>query len=354
MSGDYMLTLFFIVFISGSLGGLIFALHVDHTHELTFPWDGKSKDTGWLGHIIIGVGGSVVAIAIFVAVMRYSLDELIVVDSVGVETVQRSNPSSVPASLPASISASTSVSATATVTAPVLSSKEASPSLPDLKSAEHLYKTKRLEKILFLLSIGILGGYSGLRIISGMSDAMMRKLQSELDKLEKNQSERDRQYQKDKKKQQEDIKSYEKKIKDLTITTEVQKGIAHYHSENFQQAAEQLKLCTAKYPEKLSAWAWLASTYRQLGKLDEAIVTVNKAIEISPNHYLPYYNKACYLLLTKSPISDVFASLESALSKLSTLEEKATVKATLLADKDLLSLKDEDTGRWDNLIKSLD
>lgn len=352
-----MLTLFLIVFISGSLGGLIFALHADHTHQLTFPWDGKSKDTGWLGHIIIGVGGSVVAIAIFVAVMRYSLDELIIVNNVEEETVQRPAISSVPASLPASISSSTSVSASTSTSTSVSVSKtdkEMIPSYPDLKSAEHLYKTKRLEKILFLLSIGILGGYSGLRIISGMSDAMMRKLQSELDKLEKNQSERDRQYQKDKKKQQEDIRSYEKKIKDLTITTEVQKGIAHYHSGNFQQAAEQLKLCTDKYPDKLSAWAWLASTYRQLDKLDEAIITVNKAIEISPNHYLPYYNKACYLLLTKSSASDAFASLESAISKLSSPEERATVKATLLEDKDLLLLKEKDPGRWDNIIKSLD
>lgn len=64
-----------------------------------------------------------------------------------------------------------------------------------------------------------------------------------------------------------------------------QKGITHYNSGNLEGALEYFKKVHAVAPQELSNTYNLASTYRRLNLLPQAIETYKKVLEQTPNHH---------------------------------------------------------------------
>ncbi|MGL4936248.1 hypothetical protein, partial [Shewanella sp.] len=60
--------LFWTTVISGSFGGFVHALESEKTHAMKVPFDGRLADSGIWGHVFIGGCGSIVAVAVMIAI----------------------------------------------------------------------------------------------------------------------------------------------------------------------------------------------------------------------------------------------------------------------------------------------
>lgn len=125
-----------LLLLGGSLGGLAFSLDDDGSHRLRLPWSGHEVDSGVVGHIGVGIAASFVSVA--AAIVLLDLDAwsvIIFTDPIRYGAVDAEG---------------------------------------------------GVKSILYTLGVSIVGGYSGLRMISGVSNAMMEKMKKEVDsKLKK-------------------------------------------------------------------------------------------------------------------------------------------------------------------------
>ncbi|MDD2228817.1 MAG: tetratricopeptide repeat protein [Candidatus Cloacimonetes bacterium] len=88
----------------------------------------------------------------------------------------------------------------------------------------------------------------------------------------------------------------------------------NYSTGNYAEAEKSLKLALALNPELKDAQYYLGATYFKSGKLDEAIVSLNKNVEKEPDH-LPS------LLM----LMDVYEQSNQALNRLEVMEKIATL-----------------------------
>ncbi len=83
-----------------------------------------------------------------------------------------------------------------------------------------------------------------------------------------------------------------------------------------------------------------ASVQAKMGKLDEAIGSMTKGIEIVPNYPVSFYNRACYYCL-KGDKANALADLEKAISMNPNYKESAVKDEdfkTLYEDEDFKKL----------------
>lgn len=231
-----------LIVIAGGLGGLVYTLSAPTSHSFRVPWHGKEFDSGFIGDIFIGICGAFVAIG--AAIPVFELD-------VSVFELYWST-SNEPQGL--------------------------------------------IKPTIFVLAIGVVGGFSGLRMISGLSDAMLQKLEKEVKNLDtelKLNSQNDQ-------KLRNDYKLLEGRF--FIVSGQAAEGVSLIQ-EYLEDTSNQ---------SNSKAWCWLAIGLKRIHKIRDALDAIQKAINIEPKNWLHYYNKACYqaLLVSNEEIS-VQAVLET-------------------------------------------
>jgi tetratricopeptide (TPR) repeat protein len=75
------------------------------------------------------------------------------------------------------------------------------------------------------------------------------------------------------------------------------KGDALRNLENYQDAVPLLVAAVDLAPSKIDAWMALGWCYKRIGRLDDAIDSLERAHEVQPAEPLIEYNLACYYSL---------------------------------------------------------
>lgn len=263
-------SIFFItslIAISGGTGGLVFALATPNSHNLTIPLKGEEIDTGFIGHILIGIAAAFVVVA---------LAQFLGID---IEFVKKQSVSGELISQPA------------------------------------------ISTILRVFAIGIIGGFTGLKIIETVSNKLMKEVQERLEKIEQ--------------KSTADSKT-------LSCLIDDQRLLWANEKLNLGLYAEALNDCDdilLRF-ESGKVYGTKARALRGLGRLDEAIDAINKGIEAlhgQVNHEtLPilYWNRACYKALKNMDINDVISDIDKS------LELNSEFSKDICKDPDLIPCRD--------------
>ncbi|CAH6874729.1 putative TPR_REGION domain-containing protein [Vibrio chagasii] len=297
-----MLLFFTVLVIAGSLGGLIYALESDsaYDHNLCIPWDGKEINTGWLGHVIVGIGGAIVTIGAAIPVFRMDITPIAEYHLLVEQPPSNTSFNAVIA--PAQQPLSEGLSSVSGATANQVKEAEQNTSITPKSS---FTKKDTLELILYMLALGIIGGYSGLRIISGMSDAMIKKLEKEVDDKVKKSTQT---LQKENQKIRDSVAVSLKKDRELKSELDKQKDSNNLIKAAFLiktgkagEGVEILKKQREKTPKNDKVIMWLGSGYRQLKKYSDALQCALDAVQLDPEEWAYSYNCACYLSLTEKP-----------------------------------------------------
>ena len=271
---------------SGALGGFIYTLNSPTSHTFRIPWMGE-YDSGFLGHVIIGIGGALVAVAAAVPILDLNLNIFIGVTS------KLGNPE---------------------------------PLIPGL---------------FYIIAIGIIGGYSGLRIISGLSDAMLKKLQQEMaenmeetkrslakkeEEIQKLKQEVDNNFIEDQKRDSE--------LKSALAKTELLQGNFLIFSGKPDQGVEKLLQYLKSNHEDAIAWSWLAMGYKRIGKIEEAVNAVCKAIELTPDKWVYHFNLACYYSMARKDLVLIKSSISKAIHTAADENDVKEIIESLTSDAD--------------------
>lgn len=119
-----------------------------------------------------------------------------------------------------------------------------------------------------VIALGVLSGFSGIRLLSGMSTKLIRRI-SEID---------------------ERIDQVERTDRVAELRRQ-----ADFLVENKPDRAKMIyDKALLVDPESEPARIGLAKALCRLGRLPEAVATLTKAIERNPNAAQAYYNRACY------------------------------------------------------------
>ena len=262
----------FLVGFGGICGGLVHALESDRTHHLLF--NGKLADTGAYGHMFIGFCGSYVALAVVMLVFGMDLSNAL--------------------DAPAKISVI-------------------------------------VQYMLYLLAIGVVGGYSGLPIISLISNAALKKVQQEVDSLKKHEEQF-----------KEELNKQKDKVNSLNLQNMILKAESYARNEEFSKAIELLeKEYLPKDSNNAIAYHWLALCEKRRGNIEKAKEYVLRSIDITPSR-LGYYNLACYLHLSGVPVQGVVEKLEKAWQYAASESDRKRFWKSLQDDPDLATLRTED------------
>jgi tetratricopeptide (TPR) repeat protein len=281
---------YLLVALGGMFGGFVHALESDKTHLI--PVKGTPTDTGAWGHVFIGFCGAFVALAVMLAIFGLDLDK--------------------------ALNSETKLS----------------------ESTKYMF---------YLTAIGIVGGYSGLPIISLISNAALKKVQQEVDALktaEKNTKEEVEQLKTSEKALQEQLSEMSKQLndKDDTLNKVTLKSIL-LSAESYakqEMYSEAIKIIKDEYLPKdeshSKAYFWLAWCEKRLMHFDKAIEYVRKSIALEPSR-LGYYNLACYLNLNGNSQDEVMAALHEAWKHAVTPADKQRFKSCLQNDDDLATVR---------------
>lgn len=227
-----------LIMVSGGLGGVIFSLESNDSHKLCIPFKGELKDSGFLGHIFIGIGGAFVAVAGSVPVFDLDL------------------------------------------------------SLYDQVWGEWS-TVKLLPSTLYVIGISILGGYSGLRIISGLSNKMLDQLRKEMSEVKSGLEENVMQDQE----RDKEINELKNSLSDSEKERLLLRGAFLVETSDYADALKILNEYICLYPDEPKPWMWKARAEKRKKDIDAAIKSARKAIELRGDYWLYWYNLACYMSL---------------------------------------------------------
>jgi tetratricopeptide (TPR) repeat protein len=154
-------------------------------------------------------------------------------------------------------------------------------SLKNIETIDHVIK---------LIALGILSGFAGIKVLTGMSNKIIKRVSSieeRITKVEKN----------------EQINELIRHADFLMRTNKLNRSLIVY------------KKALEFDPESEPALIGLAKVYRRLGKWEDAISILNKVVDKHPQSERAYYNRACYKNLCKkydkeSILSDLKASIK--------------------------------------------
>lgn len=277
------LSLVFLVGFGGICGGLVHALESEKSHQLIF--NGKMSDTGAYGHMFIGFCGAYVALAVVMIVFGMDL----------------------------------------------------------ANALDHPTKISVIVQYMFyLLAIGVIGGYSGLPIISLISNAALKKVQQEVDALKKQEEQFKDEV--DSLKAQEknfelELNTQKDKVGNLYLQNLLLKAESHARNEEFTKAVELLETeFLPRDDNNPAAYHWLALCEKRRGNVFKAVQHVKKSVELSPSR-LGFFNLACYLNLNGEPASKVIENLKLAWQNARTDSDKNRFYKGLQDDEDLASLR---------------
>tara|TARA_R110001599_G_C12275986_1_gene662382 strand:+ start:846 stop:1922 length:1077 start_codon:yes stop_codon:yes gene_type:complete len=281
-----------LIIISGALGGFIYALSAPDSHSFKIPLNDKEYDSGFLGHVIIGIGGAFVAIA--AAVLALGLD-LTVFEQIWDKTNKPNN---------------------------------------------------LIPTVIYALAVSVVGGYSGLRIISSLSDAMIKKLEHDIVEIKANAEswnedskakinslsrQLSENYQEDKRR--------EKLLAESDERYQLLNGKFLIREGHPKDGSAALEKYLSKHPEDAKTWCWLGIGRKKAGELDKAIMAINKAIELEPDDWLYIYNLACYKTLKEQKSALVISLLRRSIDLAKDDESRTELMELLKSDSDFESIR---------------
>lgn len=302
-----------IIMASGAAGGFIYALAAQETHKLRLPFcykkikAGDTRDpklqvgdprpveveTAFLGHMVIGGCAAFVVVAITIKMFGMDLTPML-------EHLAQSDLDSAAHQAP--------------VESNLLQASLAPP---------NVITQKVVELYIYLVGLGILGGFSGLQIISGLSRKMIKELEK---KVDENIGALTAQVRKD-----ENNLAETRIDQDLTNARQkIDEG----------RAKEALQDCNNVIALKPSARAYgiKARALRAIGRTDKAIDCLKKGLKLPEESRevrgVLYFNLACYRHLNKESIESVQHELDKA------IELNPPLRDIVQQDKDLSQIQD--------------
>jgi len=132
------------------------------------------------------------------------------------------------------------------------------------------------------------------------------------------------------------LKQAEEKAKAVaqeTVTTEVAPPAAATYAfaatelirtgESIPKALEMAELALRYDPKSIHALIEKARALKRLGKVEEALATIEEALRIRPDEPKSLYNRACYMSILKKNSAEILADLKKAFQSLPELREDA-------------------------------
>jgi hypothetical protein len=280
--------LFLTIALAGSFGGFVHALESDKTHIIKIPFHGGLADSGIWGHIFIGICGAFVAIAVVLAIFGFDIEPLVDKSKFGATSI----------------------------------------------------------KLMFYIAgISIVGGYSGLPIISLISNAALKKVQRQVEALENSDIEKSIELKKvssDFAAIQAELHAKESELKEVTAKSVLLTAESHAKNGFFLEAIEIiLSEYLPEHSDDPKAYHWLALCEKRRGNLQSALNYVNKSIALKKSR-LAYFNFACYKNLLDFPKSEVYSALRSAWQYADTEMDRKRFLSGLKDDEDLATLRGSD------------
>ncbi|MCT7942428.1 hypothetical protein [Shewanella holmiensis] len=280
--------LFLTVAIAGSFGGFVHALESDKTHVIKVPFHGDIADSGIWGHIFIGICGAFVAIAVVLAIFGLDVEPLVDKTKFGVLSI----------------------------------------------------------KLMFYIAgISIVGGYSGLPIISLISSAALKKVQKQVEALENSDIEKSielKKFSTDFAAIQAELDAKVIELKEVTAKSVLLTAESHAKNGFFLEAIEIIiNEYLPEHSNDPKAYHWLALCEKRRGNLKEALSYVSKSIELKKSR-LAYFNFACYKNLLDFPKVQVYDALRSAWKYADTEMDRNRFLSGLKEDEDLASLRESE------------
>lgn len=273
-----------IILLGGGIGGFAFSFDNTESHNLRLPWNGHEIDTGFLGHLLVGIGGAIIAVAAAIVTI-----DLNVWPIVGYSR-ECLNVSTLPFSLMTSEELRSTISELKQHTnlctdliVPHDISDEAAQKNPTIRL---------VQSIIFTSAISVIGGYSGLRLISGFSTALLKKLNESINDM-KNESDA-----KFTSLNESLNKANLERIKANKVVIDLQliQAINLADKEEYIDAIDVFDNVIEAEPTHAKAWGWKARIYRKQRKMEDSLNAISKAISLDPNNWIYHFNKACYLL----------------------------------------------------------
>ncbi|WP_305405445.1 hypothetical protein [Photobacterium leiognathi] len=285
--------LFFLITMSGALGGIVTSLESDVNHTFSVPLTNDTFKSGFIGHAFIGICGGYVGVGLALLLTPFEIELFLSAD-----------------------------------------------------------KPKLIKPIFILVSVCIIGGFSGLPIISKLSSQAIKKLEKELDQEKIRNVEQEKQIEKsfDKiKTNEERLEEQFKKYEELYTQQLYTSARLHVQSEQYPEAEiklKELKEKNAEITKTSKFWVMRAYNSKRLGHLNLAIEYIDKAIDIDPKEPLSYFNKACYEWLQSKNEEKTISLIRTAKDLLGS--DFAKLKTNLEQDEDLKDFRT--TGSYQGLF----
>lgn len=251
-------SIFFMITLSGIGGGAVYSLENEKSHCLDTPPNGNSFNTGYIGHAFIGAIGAFVAAGL--ALIIFDIDLSIIFD------INENNRGDI------------------------------------------------LETYIYLTLISTIGGYSGLSIISNLSNAAIKKLRQEINHdLSQSVQEAKERENALKKKLRAESEERMGVVKEENEHLKAQIGMLHasnlLDTGDFKDAYTTIqKEVIDRGQENARAYLLLAYSANHLGNIAEALELVTKSLKLE-NSFLGWFNKACYLNKLGNNIETVMEAL---------------------------------------------
>lgn len=115
----------------------------------------------------------------------------------------------------------------------------------------------------------------------------------------------------------------------------VAKGQVLYELKQYPSSMEAFTRATALDPRRSDVWGMKAGAEAKSGRFDQALISVNKGIELAPNNFVGIYNRACIYAL-KGDKAQALVDLQKA------LQMNPGIKKHAATDEDFKSLFDDD------------
>jgi len=269
-----------IIAICGGSGGFVQALECENYHEIPLPFNDKKVDSGIFGHIFIGIFGAIVAISLMIGIFGLEIKYV-------------------------------------------------------LNANEELAESLKI--FFYIAAISVIGGYSGLPIISLVSNAALKKVQHEVDSLKK--EGRERQQNMDVMKQDSD---------DIKLENILLKADSYANSRYYAEAIELLEkdyLSVTK--DNYKAYNLLAYCEKHNHNIQKAREYIEQSIKLQPSR-VGYFNLACYLTLLDQSKSQVYTAISNSWEIAESVKEKKRLICCLKDDDDFTMIKNEE--EFKNLI----
>jgi len=262
-----------IIAICGGSGGFVQALECDDYHEIPIL-NGKKVNSGVFGHVFIGVFGAIVAISLMIGVFGLELNHV-------------------------------------------------------LNVSDNLAES--LKTFFYIAAISVIGGYSGLPIISLVSNAALKKVQHEVDSLKKEGKER-----------QERVDAIESDSDKIKLENVLLRADSYANGEYYTDAIELLEnhyLSVTKGDYK--AYNLLAFCEKRTHNVQKAREYIEKSIKLQPSR-VGYFNLACYLALLDQPEAKIYNAISKSWEYAESVEEQKRLITCLEKDKDFITISSED------------